>query len=375
MGFISLPREVNRSLPRSASDDREGLLIYRILPPPRFQGTGVTDEMSTMGPNDGVRRREFLHSGALALGGIGVLESDAGGGDGESRAWRPVPLARPSDLSTVSTAVTRPERATGIRPGTLLVFDNPEKGRLLGSGAFIWTSTTGNEYYIGTAGHAVLPNPGDVTVFACDGCAVGGAAGVVTDDPDSSFIELGEVVYASYADELGGDFALVKIPPEPSGRVDPSMPTFGGPDRVENTDAGDRLCHYGNGVLFGETFASKGRVGVSTGSAGGGSDPDAGGWWQGELAAFQGDSGSPVAVARAGTDGTVGVRGAAATGIVTRIRIGEPSLIGGPTVAQATAMVNGTGDGEESTGCRSTDAFRECRSESLPEVEPVLVEE
>ena len=62
------------------------------------------------------------------------------------------------------------------------------------------------------------------------------------------------------------------------------MPVFGGPTTVEPVGRGTPLCHYGNGVVVGETFATMARVGV-----GGGANDT---FWMGDLVSAPGDSGS-----------------------------------------------------------------------------------
>jgi hypothetical protein len=116
------------------------------------------------------------------------------------------------------------------------------------------------------------------------------------------------------------------------------MPVFGGPTTVDTVDQAEPLCHYGNGVIVGETFATMARVGV-----GGGSTPTT---WMGDLASAPGDSGSAVVTCDINSSGVSG-RGAA--GILTHLSVQvcpcdvntltfQQGVVFGTTVARAIQM-------------------------------------
>lgn len=110
------------------------------------------------------------------------------------------------------------------------------------------------------------------------------------------------------------------------------MPVFGGPTTVEQVTLGQPRCHYGNGVLVGETFVTMARIGV-----GGGSTST---YWLGDLAAAPGDSGS--AVVTCGISGT-DVTGRGAAGILTHlgVQVGvQQGFVFGTTVLHAVEMAH-----------------------------------
>src|SRR5207248_9647320 len=125
---------------------------------------------------------------------------------------------------------------------------------------------------------------GDSVYLCVSNCSFGGETGfILTGD----LVRLGTVAYArqSAADgDIGNDFGIVTIPASLASLIRPSMPVFGGPTTVEQVAQGEPLCHYGNGVIVGETFLTMARIGVGAGST-----PT---YWTGDLAAAPGDSGS-----------------------------------------------------------------------------------
>jgi hypothetical protein len=68
------------------------------------------------------------------------------------------------------------------------------------------------------------------------------------------------------------DFALVKIDPADRGKVNPSLPGFGGPIGLStgSTAFGDRIYTYGNSKLRGGATALSPKAGFSLGDDGGG---------------------------------------------------------------------------------------------------------
>lgn len=76
---------------------------------------------------------------------------------------------------------------------------------------------------------------------------------------------MGPVVYARQTGpggDLGNDFGIVEIPSLANDHIRPSMPVFGGPTQTETISVGKLVCHHGNGLATGETFLTKGRIGV-----------------------------------------------------------------------------------------------------------------
>jgi len=68
------------------------------------------------------------------------------------------------------------------------------------------------------------------------------------------------------------DFALVKVDPADRGKINPSVPFFGGPTGIftGSTALGDRIFTYGNSPLRGGVAALSPKTGFSLGDDGGG---------------------------------------------------------------------------------------------------------
>jgi hypothetical protein len=126
-------------------------------------------------------------------------------------------------------------------------------------------------------------------------------------------VRLGGVAYARQTDptgteDVGNDFGVVEIPTALAPQVRRAMPVFGGPTGVDTLDQGELGCHFGHGLVVGETFATKDRIGV-----GGGSEPD---YWLGDFAGAFGDSGSAmVSCVQQGA----GFSGRGAVGVLTHL--------------------------------------------------------
>jgi hypothetical protein len=211
----------------------------------------------------------------------------------------------------------------------------------------VWQA--GAARYLGAAGHCFIPegttathgpgadyDPSGVRVSVCvSNCSFGGELGfIVTGD----LVELGSVAYSrqTAADgDIGNDFGVVTIPAALASRIRPEMPVFGGPSTVQTVAQGQPLCHYGNGVVVGETWPTMARVGI-----GGGSTSS---YWMADLASAPGDSGS--AVVTCGVNGTE-LQGLGAVGILTHlgIEIGvEHGFVFGTTVGRAMQMAQEAG--------------------------------
>jgi hypothetical protein len=213
-----------------------------------------------------------------------------------------------------------PQMAENIGPGSHLIIEIPREGTFGCTANFVWES--GTTRYLGAAGHCFIPsgttathgpgadyNAAGVRVSVCvSNCSFGGQTGFVL---EGDLVALGNVAYArqTAADgDIGNDFGIVTIPSSFASLIRPSMPVFGGPQTIENVQQLQPVCHYGNGVLVGETFLTMARVGV-----GGGSTPT---YWVADLLAAPGDSGSALVTCE--SDGTA-FHGRGAAGILTHL--------------------------------------------------------
>lgn len=246
------------------------------------------------------------------------------------------------NTTIVPLALVTPAMAQNIGPGSHLIVEIPSEGTFGCTANFVWES--GESRYLGAAGHCFIPegttathgagadyDASGVQVSVCvSNCSFGGQTGfVLTGD----LVALGPVAYARQTGpdgDVGNDFGVVTIPASLASLIRPSVPVFGGPIMVEEVALGQPLCHYGNGVLVGETFLTMARVGV-----GGGSTLS---YWMGDLAAAPGDSGSAVVTCEiSGTD----VHGQGAAGILTHLGLSiglEHGLVFGTTTARAIEM-------------------------------------
>jgi hypothetical protein len=232
--------------------------------------------------------------------------------------------------------------AQNIGPGSHLLIEIPGAGTFGCTANFVWAS--GDTRYLGAAGHCFLPEgttathgPGTdydasgVQVSVCvSNCSFGGETGfVLTGD----LVSLGAVAYARQTasdGDIGNDFGVVAIPASLASRIRTAMPVFGGPTTVETVAQGQPLCHYGNGVLVGETFLTMARIGVGTASTSKS--------WQGDLAAAPGDSGSAVVTCDiSGTE----FQGRGAAGVLTHLGVAigtEHGFVFGTTTRRAIEM-------------------------------------
>jgi hypothetical protein len=306
-----------------------------------------------MSDGDDVTRRGVLRASTAtvaAVGGIGTaagLSPTAGGTDAEKlrRSAEQVPcLALTDRTSRIRAGV--PEFATGIRPGSQMFIEYPDRSTAGCTANFVWTD--GADLYIGAAGHCFLPqginasanarrpgetdgdvyDVGQLSIAVCDDCAVGGQTGLTV---QGRTIALGDVVYARQSlpggSEVGHDFGLVRIPDDARDAVDPSMPQFGGPTGVSDAAvaSGTPVNQYGAGVANGEVFATQGSNGVSQGDLG---SPNS---WYAAIRASPGDSGSPLQTTTVGA----GPEGGVAAGILTHLTGGGTA---GTTIGRCKEM-------------------------------------
>jgi hypothetical protein len=246
--------------------------------------------------------------------------------------------------TTIPAALVTPAMAQNIGPGSHLLIDIPNAGTFGCTANFVWAS--GNVRYLGAAGHCFLPasatathgvgadyNASGVVVRVCvSNCSFGGETGFTV---TGTLVQLGAVVYArqTAADgDIGNDFGVVVIQMALASMVRPSLPVFGGPTGTDTITQGEPVCHYGNGVIVGETFVTMARVGVGSSSTA----KD----WSGVLVAAPGDSGSAVETCDVGP---TGVSGRGAAGILTHLAVSTEGVVFGTTVARAIEMAREAG--------------------------------
>jgi hypothetical protein len=250
--------------------------------------------------------------------------------------------------NTVPLALVTPGMASNIGPGSHLLIEIPGAGTFGCTANFVWQG--GGTRYLGAAGHCFVPeglsathgegadfNGAGVRVSVCvSNCSFGGQSGFVV---TGTMVVLGSVAYArqTAADgDVGNDFGIVEIPSSLAALVRPSMPVFGGPTSIEDVSLGATLCHYGNGVVVGETFLTMARAGV-----GGGTNAA---YWFADLVAAPGDSGS--AVVTCGLSGT-DLQGQGAAGVLTHlgVELGVPQhgFVLGTTIGRAIEMAQEAG--------------------------------
>ena len=242
-----------------------------------------------------------------------------------------------------------PAPAGDIGPGSAIIITIPNEGSFGCTANFVFTDR--GVQYLGAAGHCFLPpdrtathGPGadyDASGVVVEVCVSGCEGNFDTNQLLGTWVELGNVAYARQqtgSQAVGHDFGVVEIPAALSDRVRTSMPVWGGPTGTHTLALGDPACHYGNGVVFGEVFLTKARVGV-----GGGSTAES---WAGDFAAAFGDSGSGlVACEPAGAT----LAGAGAVGVLTHLGVrldpatGEHGVVLGTTINRAIAMAGEAG--------------------------------
>lgn len=192
-----------------------------------------------------------------------------------------------------------PGTTEGLGPGTPIIITIPNEGRFGCTANFVWKD--GDKLYLGSAGHCFLPGAAisthgagadyDASGVSVQACVEGCEGNFRTARLVGTLVTLGRVAYARQTDAtntepVGNDFGVVEIPASAAHLIRPEMPVWGPFKGVTSMEFGKPACHYGNGVVVGETFLTKARVGV-----GGGSDPDL---WYGDFAGAFGDSGSGI---------------------------------------------------------------------------------
>jgi hypothetical protein len=183
-----------------------------------------------------------------------------------------------------SAATWAPAATATIHPGTMMYTDGAQC-----TANFVYTDGAGN-VYVGYAAHCA----GTGSATDTNGCQAGSLplGTRVTFSDGGSLVSEGTVrghgtlAYSSWLTEkqLGttdastcafNDLALVKVDAADVGKVNPSVPFWGGPTGIDTngTDAGDQVYTYGNSSLRAGISALSPHTGVSLGD-----DPADGGW-------------------------------------------------------------------------------------------------
>lgn len=177
-----------------------------------------------------------------------------------------------------------PAASATITPGTQMYTDGAQC-----TGNFVFTDAASN-VYVGYAAHcAGLGEATDTDGCLADSLPLGTR---VTFNEGGSLVSegtqvgAGTLVYSSWLtmDRLGttdantcayNDFALVEVDAADTGKVNPSIPFWGGPTGIDTdgTAAGDRVWSYGNSSLRGGITALSPKTGTSLGD-----DAATGGW-------------------------------------------------------------------------------------------------
>src|SRR5215210_1658395 len=213
-----------------------------------------------------------------------------------------------------------PADSAAVHPGVQTVSDS---GQCTANFVFF---DGANDVYIGQAAHCT---------------STGGSTG--TNGCETGSLPLGSPV-ETYADTCAyNDLALVKLDPADYGKVNPSIPFWGGPTGMTDTTAtGDKVLSYGNSSLRLGTTQLSPKEGVSLGTTGNG--------WSHEVytvtPGIPGDSGSAF-IDRQGR----------AFGVLSTLQLApKPAANGVGDLARELAYANANGAGV--TLANGTEAFR-----------------
>jgi hypothetical protein len=183
-----------------------------------------------------------------------------------------------------SAATWAPAGSAAITPGVQMYTQGAQC-----TANFVYTDAVGTTY-VGYAAHcAGLGEATDTNGCQADSLPLGTR---VTFNEGGNLASEGTVVghgtlaYSSWVTmhDLGttdastcayNDLALVRVDPADVGKVNPSVPFYGGPTGIDTdgTRAGDKVYSYGNSSLRGGLSALSPKVGTSLGDA-----PEDGGW-------------------------------------------------------------------------------------------------
>ena len=193
------------------------------------------------------------------------------------------------------------------------------------TGNFVFADSSDN-VYVGYAAHCAGTGGATDTNGCLNGSVPLGTAVTFNEGgsliSDGTQVGTGTLVYSSWITEnqIGttdpntcayNDFALVRVSAADVGKVNPSIPFWGGPTGIDTngTAAGDRVYSYGNSSLRGGVTALSPKTGISVGD-----DAADGGWTHPLYTAspgIPGDSGSAFMSADGKAIGTLSTLGLA----------------------------------------------------------------
>jgi len=193
-------------------------------------------------------------------------------------------LATAAPATAVGATAWAPADTAQIHPGTMMYTDGAQC-----TANFVYTDASAN-VYVGYAAHcAGTGSSTDTDGCKTDSLPLGTKVDFTNDGnlaSEGTIVGHGTLVYSSWITEhkLGttdantcayNDLALVEVDAGDVGKVNPSVPFWGGPTGIDTdgTAAGDRVYTYGNSSLRGGVSALSPHTGVSLGD-----DAADGGW-------------------------------------------------------------------------------------------------
>ena len=196
----------------------------------------------------------------------------------------PAQAARWVPAHTAAATQWAPAATAPIHPGTMMYTAGAQC-----TANFVYTDSAGN-VYVGYAAHCAGTG-GQTDTNGCDtGSVPLGTPVDFTNDgnlaSEGTIVGHGKLVYSSWVTmhDLGtsdantcayNDLALVKVDAADAGKVNPSIPFWGGPTGIDTdgTAAGDRVYTYGNSSLRAGITQLSPHTGISIGD-----DPADSGW-------------------------------------------------------------------------------------------------
>lgn len=314
---------------------------------------GPEFEINITSPADG----DEIKSDFVVEGTTTGTASEAGAQGGRSSTkWKRAVKVIPADrLKVAGHGPPVPADSVGIGPGSTLIsyFDG-----FVGicTAAFIWKDPNTGKVYIGAAGHCFMDSDFEAThgpdadydparttrIRVCVSTCLGGASGLFSAAfgiYPSATRDLGKLAYARQTlagVDVGNDFGIVEIPPALHDEIRTDLPVWNGPNTAEfqPLPPGNFVAQYGNGIVLGEVFPTKARMGIGAGS----NDSR----WIAAMASSQGDSGSAVVTATATVGTNPSVEGQRPVGMLTHLSCclaaGNPYTTAGTTVPRAIEM-------------------------------------
>ncbi len=185
-----------------------------------------------------------------------------------------------ASAGTAAAASWAPADTAKIHPGTMMYTDGAQC-----TANFVFTN--GAQVYVGYAAHCAGTGAAtDTNGCDAESLPLGTRVDFVESGSllsDGTRVGGGSLVYSSWlAMQKNGetnanaceynDFALVKVDTADVGKVNPSIPSFGGPTGIDpnGTRAGDTVYTYGNSSLRGGLQPASPKQGRSLGEVGGG---------------------------------------------------------------------------------------------------------